>query len=76
MLLCVLLDEGDEVIIPAPYWVSYAELVKLAQGKNIILPTTLDTNYKITASPVGKSYYFKNQGAASLFAFQPYWQPL
>jgi Aspartate/tyrosine/aromatic aminotransferase len=53
-ILC-LIDEGDEVIIPAPYWVSYAELVKLAQGKNIILPTTLETNYKITPAQLEKA---------------------
>ena len=53
-ILC-LIDEGDEVIIPAPYWVSYAELVKLAQGTNIILPTTLETNYKITPAQLEKA---------------------
>ena len=53
-ILC-LIDEGDEVIIPAPYWVSYAELVKLAQGKNVILPTTLETNYKITPAQLEKA---------------------
>lgn len=46
-IMC-LIDDGDEVIIPAPYWVSYAELVKLAGGKNVILKTTLETDYKIT----------------------------
>lgn len=53
-ILC-LIDEGDEVIIPAPYWVSYAELVKLAQGTNVILPTTLETNYKITPAQLEKA---------------------
>ena len=53
-ILC-LIDEGDEVIIPAPYWVSYAELVKLAQGTNVILKTTLDTNYKITPAQLEKA---------------------
>ncbi len=53
-ILC-LIDEGDEVIIPAPYWVSYSELVKLAQGKNVILPTTLETNYKITPAQLEKA---------------------
>jgi len=36
------------VIIPAPYWVSYAELVKLSEGVNVIIDTNLDTNFKIT----------------------------
>ncbi len=53
-IMC-LIDEGDEVIIPAPYWVSYAELVKLAQGTNIILPTTLENNYKITPAQLEKA---------------------
>ncbi len=46
--LLALLDEGDEVIVPAPYWVSYVELVKLAEGKSIVIPTTLEDNFKIT----------------------------
>ena len=46
MALC---DVGDEVIIPAPYWVSYPEMVNLADGIPVVLPTTGDTNYKITA---------------------------
>jgi len=43
-----LIDEGDEVIIPAPYWVSYAELVKLSGGKNVIVSTTLESKFKMT----------------------------
>jgi aspartate aminotransferase len=53
-IMC-LIDEGDEVIIPSPYWVSYAELVKLAGGTNVVLRTTLDTNYKITAEQLEKA---------------------
>ncbi len=48
-IMC-LIDEGDEVIIPAPYWVSYSELVKLAGGVNVIIKTTLENNYKLTAN--------------------------
>ncbi|MFP4555808.1 MAG: pyridoxal phosphate-dependent aminotransferase [Bacteroidales bacterium] len=47
-VLLALLNDGDEVIIPAPYWVSYIELVKLAEGKSIVIPTTLEDNFKIT----------------------------
>ena len=43
-----LIDPGDEVIIPAPYWVSYAELVKLSEGVNVIIDTDLKSNFKIT----------------------------
>ena len=42
------IDPGDEVIIPAPYWVSYPEMVKLAEGKPIIIDTLVENSYKIT----------------------------
>jgi aspartate aminotransferase len=41
-------DEGDEVIIPAPYWLSYPEMVKLAGGTPVVLHTTDKTEFKIT----------------------------
>lgn len=47
-LMMVLLDPGDEVIIPAPYWLSYPEMVKLADGVPVIVPTDAKSNYKIT----------------------------
>jgi aspartate aminotransferase len=43
-----LVNKGDEVIVPAPYWVSYVELVKLAEGKNVIIETSIDSDFKIT----------------------------
>ncbi|HOD84852.1 MAG: Aspartate aminotransferase [Planctomycetes bacterium ADurb.Bin126] len=47
--LCqVLLDPGDKVIIPAPYWVSYVEMVKLAGGENVIIHAGVENNFKIT----------------------------
>ena len=42
-----IVNPGDEVILPAPYWVSYAEIVKLAKGVPIVLPTSIDDDYKI-----------------------------
>jgi aspartate aminotransferase len=48
-ILC-LVDEGDEVIIPAPYWVSYSELVKLAGGVSVIVNTSIDNGFKLTAA--------------------------
>jgi aspartate aminotransferase len=45
--LMSLIDPGDEVIVPAPYWVSYVEQVKLAEGTNVIVPTTLENQFKI-----------------------------
>lgn len=47
-LALTLIDEGDEVLLPAPYWVSYADLIKLCGGLPIDLPTTIETNFKIT----------------------------
>lgn len=47
-LLQVLVDEGDEVIIPAPYWVSYLEQVRLAGGKPVIINTDESSAFKIT----------------------------
>ncbi|MCD8486079.1 MAG: pyridoxal phosphate-dependent aminotransferase [Desertifilum sp.] len=47
-LMVALLDPGDEVIIPAPYWLSYPEMVKLAGGTPVIVNTDGSTHYKIT----------------------------
>ena len=46
----VILNPGDEVILPCPYWVSYAEIVKLAEGVPVEVPTTVESNYKMTAA--------------------------
>ena len=43
-----LCDKGDEVLIPAPYWVSYVEQVRLADATPIIVPTTAEDNFKVT----------------------------
>lgn len=47
-VLMATVNPGDEVIIPAPYWVSYIELVKLAEGKSVVISTTLESDFKIT----------------------------
>jgi len=47
VILCTC-QQGDEVIIPAPYWLSYPEMVKLAGAKPVILPTTDKTEFKVT----------------------------
>lgn len=46
--ILALVDEGDEVIIPTPYWVTYSELVKIARGKVVEAHTTLESGFKIT----------------------------
>lgn len=43
-----LVNPGDEVILPAPYWVSYLELIKLAEGVPVIINTTIENDFKIT----------------------------
>ncbi|MDA3780559.1 MAG: pyridoxal phosphate-dependent aminotransferase [Bacteroidales bacterium] len=54
-IILSVIDKDDEVIVPAPYWVSYIELVKLAEGKNIVVPTTLENNFKITPEQLKKA---------------------
>ncbi len=49
-IILALVDVGDEVIIPAPFWVTYSELVKIASGVPVILTTKMEHNYKITAT--------------------------
>ena len=44
-----LVNEGDEVLLPAPFWVSYVEQVKLAGGIPVEIPTTIESDFKITA---------------------------
>ena len=46
-LFQVLLEDGDEVIIPSPYWLSYPEIVKLAGGKPVILKTSAESGFQI-----------------------------
>ncbi|MBP9212031.1 MAG: aminotransferase class I/II-fold pyridoxal phosphate-dependent enzyme, partial [Bacteroidetes bacterium] len=48
-------NKGDEVIIPAPYWVSYPEMVKLVDGVPVILKTTEKTEFKITAAQLKRA---------------------
>lgn len=44
----IMLNKGDEVILPAPYWVSYSDIVKLAEGVPVEVPTSIDTDFKMT----------------------------
>ncbi len=46
--ILALVDDGDEVIIPTPYWVTYSELVKIARGKVVEVHTGLESGFKIT----------------------------
>jgi aspartate aminotransferase len=54
--LCqAVLNKGDEVIIPAPYWVSYPDMVMLAEGKPVFIETKITDNYKITPAQLEKA---------------------
>jgi len=44
----VLLNPGDEVLLPAPYWVSYSAIATLAEAKSVLIPSTIYTDFKIT----------------------------
>ncbi|MBD2146877.1 pyridoxal phosphate-dependent aminotransferase [Sphaerospermopsis sp. FACHB-1194] len=54
-LIVALIDPGDEVIIPAPYWLSYPEMVTLAGGKSVIVNTDASNGYKITPEQLKKA---------------------
>ena len=56
-----LIDKDDEVIIPAPYWVTYAELVKLAEGKNVVINGSIDNDFKITPQQLEKAITSKTK---------------
>ncbi|HZE45483.1 MAG TPA: pyridoxal phosphate-dependent aminotransferase, partial [Xanthobacteraceae bacterium] len=53
--LVATLNPGDEVIIPAPYWVSYPEMVLLAGGEPVAVPTTMETGFKMTAAALERA---------------------
>src|SRR5690606_2930928 len=46
-LLQILIGKGDEVLIPAPYWVSYPDMTELADGTPVIVPSSMETGFKI-----------------------------
>lgn len=50
-----LVNPGDEVIVPAPYWVSYREIIKLAEGKAVYLKASIDNDFKVTPEQIEKS---------------------
>ncbi|WP_185856424.1 pyridoxal phosphate-dependent aminotransferase [Blattabacterium cuenoti] len=54
-VLLSLLNRDDEVIIPAPYWVSYYQMVKLCEASPIIIPTTMEKNFKINPKQLEKA---------------------
>ncbi|MGP8214819.1 MAG: pyridoxal phosphate-dependent aminotransferase [Bacteroidia bacterium] len=47
-----LINPGDEVIVPVPYWVSYLEIIELAEGKSVLIKSGIENNFKVTAAQV------------------------
>lgn len=54
-LVMAVINPGDEVIIPAPYWVSYAEIVKVAGGVPVVVATTIESDFKFTPEQFRKA---------------------
>lgn len=50
-----IVSPGDEVIVPSPYWVSYLDIVRLAEGKAILVETSLDNDFKVTGAQIKKA---------------------
>jgi len=59
-VLC-LINPGDEVIVPSPFWVSYLELLKLAEAKTVVIPTTIESDFKITPQQLEASITSKTR---------------
>ena len=57
----VMLNDGDEVILPAPYWVSYFEIIKLSGGIPVEVPTSVETDFKITPEQLEKAITSKTK---------------
>ena len=49
------INSEDEVIIPAPYWVSYSEIIKLAEGKTVLLKAGIERDFKVSAEDIEKA---------------------
>lgn len=54
-VLASIINHGDEVILPAPYWVSYDEMVKMMDGQSIFIETSIETEFKMTAAQLEKA---------------------
>ncbi len=60
--LLALVNPGDEVLLPAPYWVSYPEQIRLADGEPVIVPTGPDERYHVTAEALAKAWTPRTRG--------------
>src|ERR1022692_2535640 len=60
-VLLSILQKGDEIIIPAPYWVSYPEMVKLSEGTSVFIYAGIDQDFKITPEQLEKAITHKTK---------------
>ena len=60
-LLMAIVNLGDEIIVPAPYWVSYFQMVKMAEGIPIVIEATVDADFKVKAEQVEKAITSKTK---------------
>lgn len=59
--ICAIIDDGDEVVLPSPYWLTYPELIKLAGGKCIYVKAEKENGYKMTAEQFEKAITSKTK---------------
>jgi aspartate aminotransferase len=64
-VVMAIVDKGDDVVIPTPYWVTYSEIVKLSEGNVILIRTSIENKYKLTPEELEKAITPKT----SLFIF-------
>ena len=71
VVLCMV-NPGEEVVLPTPYWVSYAAMAELAEGKVVEVPTTIDTDFKMTAEQLSAALTSAIKVAHFFLSFQPH----
>ncbi len=64
------LNAGDEVIIPAPYWVSYPDMVAIAGGTPVPVATTMEHGFKLQAADLDRAIYAEDEMAHPQFAVE------
>ena len=60
-LMLAIVNPGDEVIVPAPYWVSYYQMVKMTEGTPVVIEATVDADFKVTAQQVEEAISSKTK---------------
>lgn len=70
--LKALVNPGDEVILPAPYWVSYRELIQMVGGVPVVVETTEESGFNLTADQLRGGHHPQDQGPAPEQPLQPH----